>query len=184
MGTLYKIQWVHSSTLPIENTMGTLYNIYSKEHKHTISSGKVVTVMYNRSVICKVANNLRKKGYTLSAAFRAAWRLAKSKAAVKVAGVSKYNRQTALDHLRNYAAECVQITLQRESRNTYDSNAIAVLVSVNGSRFYKMGYIPAAIASILSGVIDNITEIKASLQAITGGFYADMMSGLRLNLSI
>ena len=43
--------------------------------------------MYNRSVICKVANNLRKKGYTLSAAFRAAWRLAKSKAAVKVAGV-------------------------------------------------------------------------------------------------
>ena len=140
--------------------------------------------MYNRSVICKVANNLRKKGYTLSAAFRAAWRLAKSKAAVKVAGVSKYNRQTALDHLRRYAAECVQITLQRESRNTYDSNAIAVLVSVNGSRFYKMGYIPAAIASILSGVIDNITEIKASLQAITGGFYEDMMSGLRLNLAI
>ena len=140
--------------------------------------------MYNRSVICKVANNLRKKGYTLSAAFRAAWRLAKSKAAVKVAGVSKYNRQTALDHLRRYAAECVQITLQRESRNTYDSNAIAVLVSVNGSRAYKMGYIPAAVASILSGVIDNITEIKASLQTITGGFYADMMSGLRLNLSI
>lgn len=49
--------------------------------------------MYNRSVICRIANNLRKKGYTLSAAFRAAWRLAKSKAAVKVAGVSKYNRQ-------------------------------------------------------------------------------------------
>ena len=100
--------------------------------------------MYNRSVICKVANNLRKKGYTLSAAFRAAWRLAKSKAAVKVAGVSKYNRQRAIDHLRSYTAECVQITLQRESRNTYDSNAIAVLVSVNGSRAYKMGYIPAA----------------------------------------
>ena len=100
--------------------------------------------MYNRSVICKVANNLRKQGYTLSAAFRAAWRLAKSKAAVKVAGVSNYNRQTALDHLRRYAAECVEITLQRESRNTYDSNAIAVLVSVNGSRAYKMGYIPAA----------------------------------------
>ena len=140
--------------------------------------------MYNRSVICKVANNLRKKGYTLSAAFRAAWRLAKSKAAVKVAGVSKYNRQTALDHLRSYAAESVQITLQRESRNIYDSNAIAVLVSVNGSRTYKMGYIPAAAAAILSGVMDKVTEIRASLQAITGGFYADMMSGLRLNLSI
>lgn len=140
--------------------------------------------MYNRSVICKVANNLKKKGYTLSVAFRAAWRLAKSKAAVKVAGVSKYNRQTAIDHLRSYAVESVQITLQRESRNAYDSNAIAVLISVNGSNAYKMGYIPAAVAALLSEVIDNITEIKASLQAITGGFYADMMSGLRLSLSI
>lgn len=140
--------------------------------------------MYNRSVICKVANNLKKKGYTLSAAFRAAWRLAKSKAAVKVAGVSKNNRQVAINHLRRYAAECVQVTLQRESRNTYDSNAIAVLVSVNGSKAYKMGYVPAAVASILSGVIDKVTEIRASLQAITGGYYADMMSGLRLNLSI
>ena len=140
--------------------------------------------MYNRSVICKVANNLRKQGYTLAAAFRAAWRLAKSKAAVKVAGVSKGNRQVAIDHLRSYAAECVQVTLQRERRNTYDSNAIAVLVSVNGSKAYKMGYIPAAVAAILSEVIDTVTEIRASLQAITGGFYEDMMSGLRLNLSI
>ena len=140
--------------------------------------------MYNRSVICKVANNLRKKGYTLSAAFRAAWRLAKSKAAVKVAGVSKGSRQTAIDHLRSHSAESVQITLQRENLNAYDSNAIAVLVSVNGSKAYKMGYIPAAVAALLSEVIDNITEIKASLQTITGGFYADMMSGLRLNLSI
>lgn len=140
--------------------------------------------MYNRSVICRVANNLRKQGYTLSAAFKAAWRLAKSNAAVKVAGVSKYNRQTALDHLRSYAAECVQITLQRETQNTYDTNAIAVLVSVNGSKAYKIGYIPAAVVAILSGVVDKVTEIRASLQAITGGYYADMMSGLRLNLSI
>lgn len=125
----------------------------------------------------------QKKGLYTLCAFRAAWRLAKSKAAVKVAGVSKGNRQAALDHLRRYAAESVQITLQRESQNTYDSNAIAVLVSVNGGRAYKMGYIPAAAAALLSEVIDNITGIKASLQAITGGFYADMMSGLRLNLS-
>lgn len=140
--------------------------------------------MYNRSVICRVANNLRKQGYTLSAAFRAAWRLAKSKAAVKVAGVSKYNRQTALEHLRSYATESVAVTLQRESRNTYDSNAIAVLVSVNGSKAYKMGYIPAAVAAILSVVMDKVTDIRASLQAITGGFYPEMYSGLRLNLSI
>ena len=45
--------------------------------------------MLNRSIICKVANNLRKGGYTLSQAFRMAWKLAKGKASVKVAGVPK-----------------------------------------------------------------------------------------------
>ncbi|MBQ8133125.1 MAG: HIRAN domain-containing protein [Clostridia bacterium] len=140
--------------------------------------------MFNRSNICKIANDLRKKGYTLSQAFRMAWKLAKSKAAVKVAGVSKYDRQTALEHLRRYAADDVKVTLVRESKNAYDSNAIAVLVSVNDSKQYKIGYIPAAVAALLSKVIDNITEIKVSVQAITGGFYADMMSGLMLNLSI
>ena len=139
--------------------------------------------MYNKSVICKVANTLRSNGYTLSEAFRAAWRLAKSKAAVKVAGVSKGNRQAAIEHLRRYTAESVQVTLKRESGNTYDGNAIAVFASVNGSKAYKMGYIPAAVAALLSGVIDTVTTLKASVQAITGGYYADMMSGLRLNLS-
>lgn len=139
--------------------------------------------MYNKSLICKVANKLRRNGYTLSAAFRASWRLAKSKATVKVAGVSKGNRQTAIEHLRRYNAESVQVTLKRENGNTYDSNAIAVLARVNDSKAYKIGYIPATVATLLSGVIDTVTALKASIQAITGGYYADMMSGLRLNLS-
>lgn len=66
--------------------------------------------MLNRSIICKVANNLRKGGYTLSQAFR--------------------------------------------------------------------------MACLLSSIIDNITTVNARLQAITGGFYADMVQGLRLSLSI
>ncbi|MGN0500717.1 MAG: hypothetical protein ACI4HK_06175 [Ruminococcus sp.] len=39
--------------------------------------------MLNRSIICRIANSLRKYGYTLSQAFRMAWRLAKGKASVK-----------------------------------------------------------------------------------------------------
>ncbi|MGN1457404.1 MAG: HIRAN domain-containing protein [Acutalibacteraceae bacterium] len=140
--------------------------------------------MLNRSNICKVANKLRKQGYSLSASFRMAWRLAKNTATVKVAGVSKYNRQTAIEHLARYSADTVNITLTREKTNRFDSNAIAVYVSVKGSKAYKIGYIQAHIAKLLSGVIDNITEIKASLKAITGGFYADMLQGLLLNLSI
>lgn len=46
--------------------------------------------MLNRSIICKVANNLRKGGYTLSQAFRMAWKLAKGKASVK--GCRRYQR--------------------------------------------------------------------------------------------
>lgn len=92
--------------------------------------------MLNRSIICKVANNLRKGGYTLSQAFRMAWKLAKGKA------------------------------------------------SVGSGKAYKMGYISAAVACLLSGIIDNITTVNARLQAITGGFYADMVQGLRLSLSI
>ena len=48
----------------------------------------------------------------------------------------------------------------------------------------KWAIISAAVACLLSGVIDNITTVNARLQAITGGFYADMVQGLRLTLSI
>lgn len=73
--------------------------------------------MFNKSLICKTANKLRTQGYTMSQAFRMAWKLIKSKATVKVAGVSKNDRQKAIEHLRRYAADDVKVTLTRESRN-------------------------------------------------------------------
>lgn len=139
--------------------------------------------MLNRSIICKVANRLRKGGYTLSQAFRMAWKLAKGKASVKVAGVTKERRQEAIEHLSRYNPEMVSFSLLREKQNSFDLNAIAVYASVGNGKPYKMGYISAAIACLLSGVID-ITAVNARLQAITGGFYADMVQGLRLTLSI
>lgn len=60
----------------------------------------------------------------------------------------------------------------------------SVYASVGSGKAYKMGYISAAVACLLSGIIDNITTVNARLQAITGGFYADMVQGLRLSLSI
>lgn len=140
--------------------------------------------MLNRSIICKVANRLRKSGYTLSQAFHMAWKLAKGKASVKVAGVTKERRQEAIEHLSRYNPERVSFSLQREKQNSFDRNAIAVYARVKGGKPYKMGYVSAAVACLLSGVIDNITAINARLQAITGGFYADMVQGLRLTLSI
>lgn len=86
--------------------------------------------MLNRSIICKVANNLRKSGYTLSQAFRMAWKLHKGTASVKVAGVTKGRRQEAIEHLSRYNPEMVSFILNRESDNQYDRNAIAVYASV------------------------------------------------------
>lgn len=139
--------------------------------------------MLNRSIICKVANQLHKSGYTLSQSFRLAWRLAKGKASVKVAGVTKGNRQQAIEHLKRYSLDMVSFILKREPNNIYDSNAISVYAKVGNSKMYKMGYIPAVVSNLLCGVIDNIISIKATLQAITGGFYVDMVQGIRLHLS-
>ena len=86
--------------------------------------------------------------------------------------------------MSRYNPETVSFSLLREKQNSFDLNAIAVYASVGNGKPYKMGYISAAVACLLSGVIDNITAINARLQAITGGFYADMVQGLRLTLSI
>lgn len=103
---------------------------------------------------------------------------------IKVAGVTKERRQEAIEHLSRYNPETVSFILNRESDNQYDRNAIAVYASVGSGKAYKMGYISAAVACLLSGIIDNITTVNARLQAITGGIYADMVQGLRLSLSI
>lgn len=139
--------------------------------------------MLNRSIICKVANQLHKSDYTLSQSFRLAWRLAKGKASVKVAGVTKGSRQKAIEHLKRYSLDMVSFILKREPNNIYDSNAISVYAKVGNSKMYKMGYISAVVSNLLCGVIDNIISIKATLQAITGGFYVDMVQGIRLHLS-
>lgn len=110
--------------------------------------------MLNRSIICKVANKLRKSGYTLSQAFRMAWKLAKGKASVKVAGVTKERRQEAIEHLSRYNPETVSFSLLREKQNSFALNAIAVYASVGNGKPYKMGYISAAVACLLSGVIE------------------------------
>lgn len=140
--------------------------------------------MYNLSIICKTANCLRKSGYTLSQAFRMAWKLAKGTASVKVAGVTKERRQEAIEHLRRYAPDTVRVSLTREAENFHDKNVIAVYAQVRSGKAYKMGYIPAAVACLLSNVIDNIACLNATLKAITGGFYRDMCFGLQITLSM
>ncbi|WKY44877.1 hypothetical protein Q5O14_01930 [Eubacteriaceae bacterium ES2] len=68
--------------------------------------------MYNRSEIVRTANKLATTGLTKSQAFKRAWALAKGQT-LFVKGVTKGNRQTAIDHMKNYQLEDVAITLVR-----------------------------------------------------------------------
>lgn len=136
--------------------------------------------MLNRSIICKVANKLRKGGYTLSQAFRMAWKLAKGKASVKVAGVTKERRQEAIEHLSRYNPETVSFILNRESDNQYDRNAIAVYASVGSGKAYKMGYISAAVACLLSSIIDKHYNRKCTLTGYYRRFLRRYGAGLEI----
>jgi len=139
--------------------------------------------MYNKSKICKTANTLHKRGYSLSQAFVLAWAMAKGSTA-KVAGTSKLNRQEALRRLTMYQPSETKFILIRESDNKYDNNAVAVYVSVKGSRLYKIGYVEAHTASIVSAILDKGIDLKADLKAIVGGIVDGMMYGLRIDLHI
>ncbi len=94
--------------------------------------------MSNLSIICKTANFLHKAGYSRSKAFMIAWAMEKG-TTVKVKGVSKENRQVAIQNLLRYNPQDVSIRLEREPENLYDNNAIAVVAAVRGRGAYKMG---------------------------------------------
>ena len=97
-----------------------------------------------RRIVATMANRLKKMGLTLSAAFKKAWELIKGKAIEsKVAGVTKGNRQKALHRiLTHYTPNQVRVWLERDKANLHDNNAVAVMISVNSSIAYKIGYIP------------------------------------------
>ena len=138
---------------------------------------------YNRPTIFRTANKLRKNGYSLSRAFIIAWTLAKGRE-VKVNGTTFSTRQEAIVRLTRYPMEQVRFTLLREESNPHDKNAVSVMVSVNGSQAYKIGYIPAIIAPTVSAILNNGTAIRAQLKAIVGGIGHAVNYGLRLNMSL
>lgn len=104
-----------------------------------------------KSRICIIANRLKKMGLTLSAAFKKAWELIKGNTIEsKIAGVTKGNRQKALHRIfTHYKPKQVRVWLERDKANLHDNNAVAVMISVNNSMPYKIGYIPKNLAYVI-----------------------------------
>ena len=138
-----------------------------------------------RRKVATTANRLKKLGYTLSNAFRKAWALIKGENITsKVSGTTKGNRQKALEHLTRYNPQAVAVRLEREPTNLYDRYAIKVIVSVNNSADYTLGYIPSNIAYIVSAIMDKGIDIKATFKAVRGKYTAYMNYGAVIDLQI
>lgn len=138
-----------------------------------------------RKAVCTIANQLRKTGLSLSAAFAVAWKKVKMQMVIRVSGTSFENRQERLQFLSQFRPQDLTVTLEREENNSFDVNAIKVRVHIPTIRKQTViGYIPAKIARELAKVLDIGCEIKVTLKGITGGYDWKENYGCLINITI
>ena len=122
-----------------------------------------------RRIVATMANRLKKMGLTLSAAFKKAWELIKG------------NRQKALARIAAaYRPNQVRVWLERDKANLHDNNAIAVMISVNRSVAYKIGYIPRNLAYVISAGI----SLKTVFKEVRGHYTRFMNYGAVITLQL
>lgn len=138
-----------------------------------------------RKAVCAIANQLRKIGYSLSDAFRKAWKKVKLQMVVRVSGVTFSNIQERLQFLGQFRPQDLTVSLEREADNSFDTNAIKVRVHIPAIRKQtEIGYIPAQIAKELAKAIDIGCEIKATLKGIIGGYSYKEKYGCLINIAV
>lgn len=89
-----------------------------------------------RRIVATMANQLHKLGYSLSQAFKTAWRHVKMFITCKVSGVTYGKRQELLQFIADRKPEELTVYLQRDRANTHDRYAVAVVIGIKG-----VGYI-------------------------------------------
>ena len=138
-----------------------------------------------KSKVMTIANHLVKQGMSRSAAMVRAWVTVKlRRIETKTAGVTHGNRQKLLARLSRYAPEDITIQLQRESGNTYDSNAVQIIAAVSGKGSAVMGYLNRQLAAAIAPLLDKGKEIRSTFKAITGGADYRLAYGLNVELAI
>ena len=97
---------------------------------------------------------------------------------IHVAGVTHENRQGYLIYLSKQIAKEVAengretfLTLRREPKNPFDSNAIQIIAHVpSQNKHIPIGYVPAKVAKDMAPLMDNGYKVWTSDFAIVGGF--------------
>ena len=137
-----------------------------------------------RRAVCIMANELHKAGYSLSRAFKKAWRTAKG-TAIKAAGVTYEGRQEVLKYLSQFRPENLTVTLERDTDNTYDRNAIRIVVHIPYlKKKAKIGYVPKAYSSEIARLMDQGVNVRARLLGIIGGYSYKETFGALLDVAI
>lgn len=131
-----------------------------------------------RKAVATMANQLRKLGYTLSNAFRTAWKRIKEGITVKAAGVTAGNRQNLLQFIAGRKQEELTTYLRRDRANTFDKYAVAVVVGIKEIGYAHIGYLPKGIAQSVAVILDHGMELQANVDVIGGYDYKETYGAL------
>lgn len=125
-----------------------------------------------------MANQLVKLGYTLSKAFKTAWKRVKEGMTVKAQGVTFGNRQNLLQFIAGRKPEDLTTYLRRDRANTFDKYAVAVVVGIKGIGYAHVGYLPKGIAQSVAIVLDKGMQLQADVKVIGGYAYKETYGAL------
>lgn len=138
-----------------------------------------------RKTVCTMANELKKSGYSLSQAFRKAWKRVKLSMTIRAAGTMAENRQERLKFLQQFPVDALHVTLERETNNSFDGNAIKIVIHILPiHRKTVIGYIPRELAKELVRVLDKGVSMKATLIQVIGGYSYKESLGALINIAV
>lgn len=138
-----------------------------------------------RKAVCIMANELKKSGYSLSQAFKNAWKRVKLSTTIRAVGTIFENRQERIQFIQQFKPEDLSVTLEREPNNTQDSNAIKIVIHILSiAKKTVIGYVPKGFAKEFAKVIDAGIQVKTSLIQIIGGYSYKETLGALINVAI
>ena len=147
---------------------GNRYIIYLNQRKRTTKGDKRMKQITNiRKTVCTMANKLKKQGYSLSQAFRKAWKRVKVSIKIRAVGTTSENIQERLKFMKQFPVETMQAELVRDPENQFDKNAIQIVVHLR-----------------LAAVLDAGLQIRAELLQIMGGYSYKESYGCLLSIGI
>lgn len=137
-----------------------------------------------RRIVATMANQLHKLGYSLSNAFRTAWRRVKMSITCRVSGVTYQNRQQLLQFIAGRKPDELTVYLQRDRANAYDRYAVAVVIGILNVGYAHIGYLPKGISQSMAAVIDKGIKPKATLLQVIGGYGYKETLGALVNITV